>query len=127
MPSPDTESTGGNKVTGHGDYGPRDNDVRASMRSYGQNRDQNPGARDRDGGKDKKEGAEKGMDSKEFKALAAQVANMEAFLKEKHGYDPKHAYAKDKQEEAAAPVATAAKPEPVKLPRRAVTLPHFDY
>ena len=127
MPSPDTESTGGNKVTGHGDYGPRDNDVRGSMRSFGQNRDQNPKSRDRDGGADKRGDAEKdGARSKEIQALAAKISNIEAFLKAKMEYDPKHVYAKDKPEEART-AEPAAKVEPVKLPRRAMTLPHFDY
>ena len=127
MPSPDNESTGGTKVTGHGDYGARDNDVRGSMRSFGQNRDQNPKQRDRDTGADKRgDEQQKGVDPEAVKAIIARIANMEAFLKAKVGYDPKRNYVKDKIEEAPAPTAEA-KPEPVKLPRRPFALPYFDY
>ena len=89
---PQNRNTGGS-----GDYGARDNDVSGSQRSFGQNRDQNPNAKERRGDtrEDRMGAATSGTSSKELSALKAKIANIEAFLKDKLDYDPKAQYAEE--------------------------------
>ena len=110
-----------------GIFGTKDNDVRPSEASHGQNMGGDGKTRDRDTGADKRnDEADSGVKSKEFDALKARVANMEAFLKEKLEYDPKESYlkGKDKVEAASEP---AKKIEAVQLPRRATVRIASDY
>ena len=113
-----------------GIFGPKDNDVRPSEASHGQNMGTGSPTRDRDSGKDRRgETSGAGVQAKEFDALKARVANMEAFLKEKMQYDPKESYVK-KGDEPADDSTTKVferKPEPVKLPRRLANIITSDY
>ena len=95
---PQSRNTGG-----PGDYGEKDDDVSGSQRSFGQNRDQNPNAKERRGDtrEDRMGATTNGANSKELSALKAKIANIEAFLKDKLDYDPKAQYAEEMADETA--------------------------
>lgn len=110
-----------------GIFGPKDNDVRPSEASHGQNMGGDGKTRDRDSGADKRnDESNSGVKNKDFDALKARVVNMEAFLKEKLEYDPKEDYLKGK-DKAEVTSEEPKKVEAVKLPRRATIQIASDY